>query len=331
MASRFSETKNVLGYELINEPWLGDIYRNKDLLLPQQTEKRYLQPMYDYVSKSIREVDENKIIFFEGVTIDYWPSGFSSVPGGEEYASKSVLAYHIYCPLQSPTIDEELACQTIDKEYMSMRQKDAERLNSGLMMTEFGAMLDTVGDMFEMEKLMQMVEEFQASWMYWQFKQYEDLTTCTPEGESMYSGVHDSLSERKLRVLSRSYPQSTAGELNSFSFDSRTSKFEMNYTPWRYSDVPEGTNMISQIYFNQQVHYKSGVRLKVSVDNHDGTRTPIATTENVGDLTASVVELWLCGENRLELLYTGNSRSTLVVEFENCDAKWDGFCHCQSE
>jgi len=123
VASRFSETKNVLGYELINEPWLGDIYRNKDLLLPQQTEKRYLQPMYDYVSKSIREVDENKIIFFEGVTIDYWPSGFSSVPGGEEYASKSVLAYHIYCPLQSPTIGEELACQTIDKEYMSMRQK----------------------------------------------------------------------------------------------------------------------------------------------------------------------------------------------------------------
>lgn len=332
VASRFSESKNVLGYELINEPWLGDIYRDKSLLLPKQTESRFLQPMYESIAAKIRQVDDEKIIFFEGVTIDYWPSGFDRVPGGPDYAGRSAISYHIYCPLMEPTIGQELACSVIDREFMVMRQKDAERLNTGLIMTEFGAMLDTVGDMEELEKQMQLADEFQASWMYWQFKQYEDLTTCTPEGESMYSAKDGtSLSHNKLRVLSRTYPQSTAGDLDGFTFDSRTGDFTMTYKPWRYSDVPEGTSMNSQIYFNRNVHYKNGFKFSVSGDSGDGVLRPLASSEIVGDKTVSVLEVWRCDDNRLDLIYTGNSKVTVVVELEPCgDAHSDRMCKCTS-
>ena len=34
VASEFRGVPNVLGYELINEPWAGDIYQHPELLLP---------------------------------------------------------------------------------------------------------------------------------------------------------------------------------------------------------------------------------------------------------------------------------------------------------
>jgi len=41
----FNQSKFVLGYELINEPWCGDIYREPELLIPGIADKRKLQPM----------------------------------------------------------------------------------------------------------------------------------------------------------------------------------------------------------------------------------------------------------------------------------------------
>jgi len=174
--------------------------------------------------------------------------------------------------------------------------------------------------MQEMETLAQMVDRYQASWMYWQFKQYEDITTITPEGETMYSGVGGSLSQQKLRVLSRTYPRATAGELNSFLFNSRTGLFTMNYTP-----VVGQYKLTTEIYFNRETHYKDGVRFKVNVDHDD-------VSNEVQDLTASVLEVWFCDANRLDLSYTGNTKSTLVVTLEPCSADdKDIVCHCRPD
>lgn len=123
VAARFSGVENVLGYELINEPWAGDIYEDPRRLLPQVTEKEYLAPLYAYLHTAIRAVDDAKIIFFEGLTIDYWPMGFSEGPGGVSYNDRQALAYHIYCPLQDPTVIGEKACELIDDEFFYMRQK----------------------------------------------------------------------------------------------------------------------------------------------------------------------------------------------------------------
>lgn len=331
VASRFSSHHTVLGYELINEPWLGDIYSDKSLLLPKQTESRYLAPMYEHVSNMIRQVDDEKIIFFEGVTIDYWPSGFDSVPGGPDYATRTALAYHVYCPLQEPKLGQELACRAIDRDYMHMRQKDAERLNTGLMMTEFGAMTESLWDMQEMEKQLQLADEFMTSWMYWQFKQYEDITTMTPQGESLYSKEHGlhKLSTRKIKTLSRTYPQTVSGTLESFSFDSKTSLFSMTYKPWRQKDVPEGTVIDSVVYFNLEQHYPKGIKATFRLD--DGTEVPRDANE-LGDLTASVVELWTYNDDmtygHLSLVYTGNTPSTLIVDIEPCTGVVDIMCHC---
>lgn len=86
---------------------MGDIYHHHADLLPKYTEKQYLQPLYEYLHDVIRSLDNEKIIFYEGLTIDYWENGFTSTPGGEEYNDRQVLAYHIYCPIQVLAINTQ--------------------------------------------------------------------------------------------------------------------------------------------------------------------------------------------------------------------------------
>ena len=98
VASAFKSFPSLLGYELINEPWAGDIYGNPALLLPGIAGKLNLAPLYEVVSGAIRGVDDETIVFYEPVT---WGvvapgsgiagSGFDRVPGGDAYQNRSAL------------------------------------------------------------------------------------------------------------------------------------------------------------------------------------------------------------------------------------------------
>lgn len=55
VASKFKNQSNVLGYELLNEPFFGNIY--KDLTLTWSSDTKVLQPFYRKLHTAIREVD----------------------------------------------------------------------------------------------------------------------------------------------------------------------------------------------------------------------------------------------------------------------------------
>jgi len=102
VASSF-KNKNILGYEIINEPWAGNIYAQPSLLLPGIAGSANLQPFYHEVAQYIRAEDSSHLVFYEPVT---WGmilngtasgSGFTEVPGGAQYANKSVFSFHYYC------------------------------------------------------------------------------------------------------------------------------------------------------------------------------------------------------------------------------------------
>ncbi len=264
VAKRFSQTANVLGYELINEPWAGDVYALPKNLFPQYAEQQYLQPLYEHLHRAIREVDDRKIVFFEGLTIDYWPSGFTQGPGGAEYNDRQALAYHIYCPIQNPSVKVEAACEVIDDAFLAIRRKDAERMGVGMLMTEFGAAEDTAADMFALEQTAQLADRFQQSWMYWQLKYFEDLTTCTPLGESLYD-EDGSVCTDKLTVLSRTYPQAVAGTDLSYEFNSRTAAFTLSFVPRAaVSASDDAESLTSTVYFNRELFYPHGVKVALS-------------------------------------------------------------------
>jgi len=148
----------------------GDVYRVPSSLLPQYAEKNYLQPLYEYLHMKIREVDDDKIIFFEGLTISYWPTGFTAGPGGSNYNDRQAFAYHVYCPieLQSPLDGSQLllegACAAIDDEFFRMRSRDSGLLGVPLMMTEFGAAEDNPSDLLNLESVARLADRHQQSW-----------------------------------------------------------------------------------------------------------------------------------------------------------------------
>ena len=268
VASRFSGYPSVLGYELINEPWIGDVYEDPRRFLPGHTEKDFLQPMYQHVAKRIREVDDEKIIFYEGLTIDYWPIGFQETPGGAEYDDRQALSYHIYCPLNGTSAETEVVCDVVNSELFNNRQRDVERLGGGWLMTEFGASRDIKGDMYALNYLCEKMDMHQQSWMYWQYKYYNDITTCTPEGEALYLN-NGTVAQDKLRVLSRTYPEVTAGTLLNYSFHVElTGMFTMNYQPWvgsaSTSAIDSPLARVSSVYYNEELYYPKGVHVKLS-------------------------------------------------------------------
>ena len=65
VATEFSASKYMLGYELINEPWAGDIIKEPDLLIPGIADRKYLQPMYDDINLAVRAVDTEHLILFQ--------------------------------------------------------------------------------------------------------------------------------------------------------------------------------------------------------------------------------------------------------------------------
>lgn len=80
--------------------------------------------MYDNIAKGIREQDEKHIIFFEpvvwGMIFDgkVAGSGFTHVPGGDDYKNRSAYSYHYYCDSFVPNwnehpVDVRIVCDDI--------------------------------------------------------------------------------------------------------------------------------------------------------------------------------------------------------------------------
>lgn len=235
-AKVFHDNPNVIGYELINEPFAGDIYSIPLLLVPGVADKMNLEPTYEALQKYIRAEDDQHIIFFEGTTWDFFSVGFDKVPGGENYRNRSVLSYHYYEP---PDFSKTL--------NFHARQIDLERLKCGGFLTE----MYTVGSDFDsMYKMFDLCDEYKQSWHGWMYKPYgciEMFLAC--ENETNHSGGRG---EIKLNDTSRTYPQAVAGRTKEYRFNKDTHLFTLNY------EVDACTNYTTEIYFNKELHYPNG-------------------------------------------------------------------------
>ena len=68
VAKTFRPFNNVIGYELFNEPWAGDIYKYPSLLCPGVAAKKNLILFYDKITEYIRLIDNNSLHYtFESI------------------------------------------------------------------------------------------------------------------------------------------------------------------------------------------------------------------------------------------------------------------------
>ena len=241
-ASGFKNFSNVIGYELINEPWAGDIYADPLLFVPGVADKVNLGPAYEVLSKAIREHDQEHCIFFEGVTWDDFGVGFQGVPGGKLYRNRSVLSYHYYRPPSIGLIAN-----------FEVRKKDLERLKCGGMLTEFYTSAGTIDDMFE---TMTAADIYQQSWIGWDYKAFHP-SLKEKSCYTLWNGT--GLNQIYVQNTTRTYPQAVAGNTVKFSFDLSTKEFALVYEVSTTCNSTEST-----VYLNEEVHYPSGYSVTVT-------------------------------------------------------------------
>jgi endoglycosylceramidase len=206
LASEYVGTTNVVGYNLLNEPWVGDMYYHPTRLKPGKADHKVLEKLWDNVTTQIRAVDNDTLIWFEGATADIFAeTGFNKAPLGD--GSKSVLSFHYYSPPQWYDISAAL----------DHRRKDNKRLKTAGVLTELTFWMGNDKQMQGLADAMSATDANMVSWIGWA---YENLYHCK-SGQP-----HPELA----KYYSRAYPAAVAGTPNSFSFDQSSATFKLQFT-----------------------------------------------------------------------------------------------------
>ncbi|WKK67115.1 glycoside hydrolase family 5 protein [Lutimonas zeaxanthinifaciens] len=159
IAQRYADNTTVIGYNLLNEPIAH--YFEKDSLKP------YLEPLYKKITKSIREVDKNHIVFIGGAV---WETDFSvfSAP----FDDKLAYTFHKYW---MPPEQKEI------QQFVDFREK----YKVPILMGESGENEDKwVKDFRE------LLDENQIHWTFWPYKKMDNtrgpMNFDKPEGYDQF-------------------------------------------------------------------------------------------------------------------------------------------------
>eukprot|EP01015_Nassula_variabilis_P007965 TRINITY_DN1620_c0_g1_i4.p1 TRINITY_DN1620_c0_g1~~TRINITY_DN1620_c0_g1_i4.p1 ORF type:complete len:521 (-),score=108.40 TRINITY_DN1620_c0_g1_i4:49-1566(-) len=240
VAENFRNYPNVIGYEIINEPFIGSIKNEPEAIFyPGLADRKYLYPFYQIIHKRIREADNQKIIFFDNYEFDELAVGFTESPEGPEYNDRQAFSIHLYCPLLDDKGEPkyEMACDFIHSAHYRMKTKAAEKMGTGVFLTEFGSMASTDKGLREIDHVLKKADAAFMSWAYWQFKFFHDVTSTTRP--AINEGFYDSvghLQSRKVKLLSRPYLPEICGTPVSAEYDSKKAYAKFEYTAGECSD-----------------------------------------------------------------------------------------------
>jgi len=275
VAETFKDSPTVLGYDLLNEPWAGNIWEDSSVIEPGKTDKKYLQPLYQRLNTVIRGIDTEKILFFEptqfpdtmpvlgGVVSDV---GFTETPGGPEYDDKQMLNTHVYCCAAGtnicssgePALKYAGECKKFDTKKLKTRVANGKSLGVGTFMTEFGACANNDACIHEINSVTDAADDQLVSWCYWQFKGYGDYTTTGSLTEGFYN-PDGSVQDYKVGTLSRTYAQITQGQPTFMRFDYNTTAFGFQYE--LDPSIESGSTVI---YMNNELNYPQGSTINIT-------------------------------------------------------------------
>lgn len=244
VAKRFRDNEYVVGYELINEPFAGNVVRDPLRLIPTLADRYNLMPMYDNLNGVIRKEDGEQIVFFQSVTWDdFIPVGFDHAPGGEQFGNRSALSYHFN---QQVNFDVEW--------QVNSRLRDRKRLQCGSMCTEFGTCPSSQKEFDDLEFQMNVFDEHLESWIGWSSKLFGNYTG---DCGTLYDN-NGNLNLKVVEKISRTYAQAVAGRTRSMKYDNNTKEFLLEYS---LCDECQGE---TEIYLNEDLHYEEGFDIVVN-------------------------------------------------------------------
>ncbi|HKY91166.1 MAG TPA: cellulase family glycosylhydrolase [Nevskiaceae bacterium] len=262
VARKWKDQDRLMGYDLINEPWPGIDYAlcANPFGCPGQ-DYRELQLFQSHVMKGIREVDPANIVWFEpNVLLN---SGAQTHLGRREPIGDPQigLSWHKYCApaalIHAYGFENIPGCNLLHQIVSNNAEAAIARMQATTIISEFGAS----DDIADLEQVTRQADANFTSWQYWHYKEWHDPTTESQEsgGQGLFTDDGDltTVKAEKLAMLSRTYPQATAGVPVELSFDPETAEFHYRYVP-RAADGP------TEIFVPVSVHYPDGYAVEVT-------------------------------------------------------------------
>ncbi|MGZ5387996.1 MAG: cellulase family glycosylhydrolase [Solirubrobacterales bacterium] len=229
VAQRFRDRDHTIGYDLLNEPWPGAAWST--CLSPvgcPAFDAGTLAPFHDRVINQIREVEPQKLIWYEPNVIFNFGADSSHPPTGDPATG---FSFHVYCLAADGgfSLFGDRACPEVDEIVFENADRQAEQTGDALLLSEFGA----TNDLELIRRNVEQAEAHMVSWQYWHYCECDDPTTS---GTGVQGVILDpsqppegaNLRQDKLDVLTRAYPQAVAGTPIAYDFDHATRRFDLS-------------------------------------------------------------------------------------------------------
>ncbi|WP_210115524.1 cellulase family glycosylhydrolase [Mycobacterium sp. DL99] len=285
VAFYFSGNSNVIGYEIMNEPYPTAGQSLLSMLGVPYFDAQVLTPFYNQAGMAIRAVDPNTPVFFEpNALINF------GVPThlGTLDIPYTVFSYHAYCLAKAGSgCFPDVAGIT----KMAVAYADAHGIPA--MLTEFG----TIGSPRDLGTLippMDATNQAQIGWTDWAYTGQGDITG-SPDAEWLVKDpnlppVGDNVDTAKLKVLAQPYPQVVSGTPNAWSFNNNTFKF--SYSTERADGTGNFAAGSQTIISTPQIEFPNGYQVTVTgghvVSDPNAPQLVIASDEGATTVTVVV-------------------------------------------
>ena len=260
VAETFAGTPNLLGYDLINEPFPGTGWTLADLDSPDPDGPiadwgaNELTAFYDRVIAGIREVDEDAWMFFEpryGAPAAGHPTFLAPVSDPRVAGPRLVFYPHLY-PVEPEIFGTYAPNNPSIPNWEANRAIEQDTFGSAVMLGEFGIMPDWSFGPDLLEQALAMADRATTGWTYWSY----DING---------RGIIDPMGEERpaAAILTRTYAQRVAGTPLEHHYDPSTRVMVL-----RFEDRV-GVQGPTEIYVPATRWYSGG--WEVVVDDPEGS------------------------------------------------------------
>jgi endoglycosylceramidase len=225
VAERFRDTPNVIGIDLLNEPWPAERFFD---CLVGGCGSRYaeLQAIYEDLTARIGQVAPDLPVWWAPFN---WGPPFQGTPApgaGVGYT------FHSYCldtdggePVQPDTTSNTL-CRVLYDGAVADALVMGARWNAPVVLGEFGASRSPLNT----TRLTQLADEHLLSWIYWDYPYFEAAADVVRTD------------------IVRAYAQATAGTPTMQRFDPATGRFEYRFRPDPSATGPTSIALPPDVY-----------------------------------------------------------------------------------
>jgi endoglycosylceramidase len=284
VANYFNDDSDVVGYELINEPWPGSQALPTVFGSPA-FDAQELTPFYNQVASAIRAVDPSTPVYFEPNTL--FNQGIPTQLGTVDQPH-TVFAFHNYCGGSQPVT----LCPELDDTFMDNAAAYAGAQGIPAMITEFGSANGNTA----IADAMTAADQHQYGWLEWSYNGIPAITGTSPAAALLSDPeqppvVGDNVNAAHLATLAAPYPQAIAGTPNSWSFDEGTDTFKLSYSTDMVDgsgSFPAGSQTIISV---PAIEYPNGYQVEVTggqVVPHTAPELIIASNDGASTITVTV-------------------------------------------